>query len=167
MLILAKLLRALHSDAGPWSLAFGIVFGMIFGLTPLLKFHNLIVLFVVLFFRVNLSTFLVSWGLFSLIAYLVDPLMIMVGEWALNLQMLNPLWTTFYNTAIGRISQFYNTLTMGSLIVTLALSPVVLLLSKILVIRYREHFMSYVEKWRVIQVIKGSRVYQIYQGLGG
>ena len=167
MVFLAKLLKALHSDAGPWSLAFGIALGMIVGLTPLLKLHNLILFFIVLFFRVNLSTFLLSWGLFSIIAYLLDPLMIIIGESLLTNQSLLAMWTAFYSTGLGRLSQFYHTLTLGSLIVSFMLFPLVLFVSKILVVKYREHFLVWVEKWRIVQVVKGSRVYQIYQSIGG
>lgn len=166
MIVLAKLLKALHSDAGPWSLAFGIMLGMIFGLTPLVKFHNLIVLFIVLFFRVNLSTFLLAWGVFSVVALVIDPVMMNIGESILTSQSMQSTFTAFYNTGIGRISQFYNTLVVGSLAVSLALSPVVVLLSKFLIIKYRIHIMDWVDQWNVVQLIKGSRVYQIYQGMG-
>ena len=80
MVFIAKLLKALSSDASPWQLALGIMFGMLVGLTPLLRLHNLIVLFIVLFFRVNLSTFLIALSLFSGLAYLLDPAMITIGE---------------------------------------------------------------------------------------
>lgn len=166
MFVLAKLLKALHSDAGPWSLAFGILLGMIFGLTPLLTFHNLVVLFFVLFLRVNLTTFLLSWGVFSVVAFLLDPIMNIIGEAILTNDGLHGIWTSLYNTGIGRISQFYNTLVMGSLALSLLLAPFVLLLSKLLIIKYRAHFLVWIEQWRVIQVLKSSRVYQIYQGFG-
>ncbi|GAC16791.1 TIGR03546 family protein [Aliiglaciecola lipolytica] len=167
MYVFAKLLKALHSDAGPWSLAFGIMLGMIFGLTPLIKLHNLIILFLVLFCRVNLSTFLVSWGVFSVLAYLLDPLMMNLGEVILTSESLQGIWTSFYNTGFGRLSQFYNTLTMGSLALSLALSPLVLIASRILVVKYRLHVMAWMDEWRVLQVIKSSRVYQMYQSFGG
>ncbi len=98
MFVLAKLLKALHSDAGPWSLAFGIMLGMVFGLTPLLNLHNLLVLFVALFSRVNLSTFFLSWGVFSLFALMLDPLMNNLGETILTGQSLQGVWTWLYNT---------------------------------------------------------------------
>ncbi len=167
MIILAKLLKALHSDAGPWQLAFGIMFGMMMGLTPFFRFHNLIILFVVLFFRVNLATFLLSFGLFSVFALALDPLMMDVGESVLLSESLNGLWTAFYNTGLGRISQFYNTLTLGSLLISLLFAPILLLASKYLVIQYRQRFLAWVEKLWIIQLVKGSKVYQIYQGLGG
>lgn len=166
MIVLAKLLKALHSDAGPWSLAFGIVLGMIFGLTPLLTLHNLIVLFVVLFFRVNLSTFLLSWGVFSILALMLDPAMMNIGESVLTSSTLQVMFTAFYNTGIGRVSQFYNTLVMGSVLISLVLSPFVLYTSKFLIMKYRIHIMEWVDQWNVVQLIKGSKVYQLYQRLG-
>ena len=167
MFVFAKLLKALHSDAGPWSLAFGIMLGMIFGLTPLLNLHNLLVLFVALFFRVNLSTFFLSWGVFSLLALMLDPLMNNLGETILTGQSLQGVWTWLYNTELGRLSQFYNTLTMGSLAVSLVASPFILVISRLLVMQYRELFLAKIERWKVIEVLKGSRVYQIYQSMGG
>lgn len=167
MFVLAKLLKALHSDAGPWSLAFGIMLGMVFGLTPLLNLHNLLVLFVALFFRVNLSTFFLSWGVFSLLALMLDPLMNNLGETILTGQSLQGVWTWLYNTELGRLSQFYNTLTMGSLVVSFIAAPFILAISRLLVIQYRVLFLAKIERWKVIEVLKGSRVYQIYQGMGG
>lgn len=167
MYILAKLLKALHSDAGPWSLAFGIAFGMMMGLTPLFSLHNLLVLFIVLFCRVNLSSFLLSLGLFSLFAYLLDPLMMNIGESLLSQQNLSAIWTAFYNTGVGRLSQFNNTLMMGSVVLSLILFPLLVMVSKFLVINYRQHVLQWMEKWKVVQLIKGSRFYRIYQGMGG
>lgn len=165
MIILAKLLKALHSDAGPWQLAFGFTLGMVMGLTPLLRLHNLLLLFVVLFFRVNLATFLLSLGVFSGLAFLLDPMMMGLGEALLLSDGLHGLWTALYNTGIGQLSQFYNTLTMGSLILSLIFAPFVLIGSKILIIQYRSRFLEWVEDHKIIQFVKGSRVYQIYQGL--
>jgi len=94
-------------------------------------------------------------------------MMMNIGEAILTSENLQSIWTSFYNTGFGRLSQFYNTLTMGSLALSLALSPLVLIVSRILVVKYREHFLAWVEQWRILQIIKGSRVYQMYQRFGG
>ena len=47
MQLLAKLLKALNSDDSPWQLAFGVMLGMIMGLTPFLGLHSIIILFIV------------------------------------------------------------------------------------------------------------------------
>lgn len=90
-----------------------------------------------------------------------------IGEALLINEGLNGLWTALYNTGVGRLSQFYNTLTIGSLLFSILIAPFVLFASKILIIQYRKRFLAWIEKLKVIQFIKGSRVYQIFQGLGG
>ena len=163
MYFLAKLLKALHSDAGPWQLALGLALGMIMGLTPFMRLHNLIILFVVLFFRVNLTTFLLSLGVFSVLALLLDPMMVNIGESVLTNPSLESTWSAFYASGFGQLSQFYHTLTMGSLITAFVLFPVVLLAGKYLIVQYRERFMAWFDKFRIVEIVKGSRVFQLYQ----
>lgn len=167
MYLLAKLFKALHSDASPWQLALGIALGMLVGLTPLFRLHNVVIFFIVLFFRVNLSTFLLSWATFSLIAYMLDPLMVSFGETILTTPSLESTWSALYATGVGQLSQFYHTLTMGSLVTGFVLFPVVLILSKFLIIKYRERFMAWIEKFRIVELVKGSRVFQLYQRMEG
>jgi uncharacterized protein (TIGR03546 family) len=164
--LLAKLFKALNSDASPWQLAFGIMFGMIMGLTPLLGLHSLLILFGVLFFRINLTTFIIGWGVFSAIAYFLDSTMVSIGESLLSDPGLADAWTLLYNTSVGQLTQFYHTLTLGSLVLSLMLSPFILVLSKILIVQYREQLMAWVNKLKIIQFIKGSTFYQLYQRLG-
>ncbi len=166
MVFIAKLLKALSSDASPWQLALGIMFGMLVGLTPLLRLHNLIVLFMVLFFRVNLSTFLIALSLFSGIAYLLDPAMITIGERLLTHDSLQSFWTALYNSDIGLISQFFHTLTLGSFVLSVLLCPIVLITSKILIVQYRERLMAYIEKLKIVAFLKGTKLYQLFKTLG-
>lgn len=164
--LLAKLFKALNSDASPWQLAFGIMFGMIMGLTPLLGLHSLLILFGVLFFRINLTTFILGWGVFSAISYLLGSTMAGIGESLLSNPSLVTTWTFLYNTSIGQLAQFYHTLTLGSLVLSLILSPFILVISKVLIVQYRQRLMVWVNKLKIIQFIKGSTLYQLYQALG-
>ena len=163
MYFLAKLLKALHSDAGPWQLALGLALGMMMGLTPLLRLHNLIILFIVLFFRVNLTTFLLSFGVFSVLAFVLDPVMASIGESVLTNPSMESLWSALYATGFGQLSQFFHTLTMGSLLTSLVLFPVVLIAGKYLIEQYRERFMAWFEKFRIVEIVKSSRIFQLYQ----
>ncbi len=56
---------------------------------------------------------------------------------------------------------------MGSLVVSFIAAPFILAISRLLVIQYRVLFLAKIERWKVIEVLKGNRVYQIYQGMGG
>jgi uncharacterized protein (TIGR03546 family) len=166
MSLLAKLLKALNSDASPWQLAFGIMLGMMMGLTPFIGLHSLIIVFVVLFFRVNLTTFLLAYALFSGLTLLLNPLMANIGEFLLVASDLNELWTSLYNSTFGQLTQFYHTLTLGSLLCSLILAPFILVSSKILVVQYRVRFMLWVNKLKIVQFVKGSSLYQLYQAVG-
>ncbi len=165
MRLLLKLLKALNSDASPWQLAFGLTFGMIVGLTPILRLHNLVILLLVLCFRVNISGFLLALAFFSGVAWITDPLVLGWGESVLTAASLQDIWTALYNTDLGRISQFNHTLTMGSLLLGLLLSPIMLFVSRWLIVKYRERFMAWVTKLKIIQFLKGSKLYQLYQQL--
>jgi uncharacterized protein (TIGR03546 family) len=166
MQLLAKLLKALNSNASPWQLAFGVMLGMMMGLTPFLGLHTIVILFVVLFLRVNLTTFLLAYALFSGFTLLLNPVMANVGEALLVASDLNRLWTSLYNSTFGQLTQFYHTLTLGSLLFSLILAPFILVISKILVVQYRVKFMQWVNKLKIVQFAKGSRLYQLYQALG-
>lgn len=164
--LLAKLLKALNSDSSPWQLAFGFALGMIMGITPLLGLHSAILLFVVLLFRVNISGFLVSWAFFSIVALPLAATFSSFGESILLNEGLQTTWTTFYNSYLGQLTQFYHTITLGSLLISLILFPFTLLLSKQLIEKYRVSFMQWVNQLRLVQIIKGSGFYHIYQSLG-
>ncbi|GAC31771.1 DUF2062 domain-containing protein [Paraglaciecola polaris] len=166
MQLLAKLLKALNSDDSPWQLAFGVMLGMIMGLTPFLGLHSVLILFIVLFLRVNLSTFLLAYALFSGFTLILNPMMADIGESLLTSSDLNGMWTNLYNSTFGQLMQFYHTLTLGSLLFSLILAPFILVISKVLIVQYRVRFMQWVNKLKIVQVIKSSRVFQLYQALG-
>jgi uncharacterized protein (TIGR03546 family) len=89
-----------------------------------------------------------------------------VGEWLLFNEGMRSIWTAFYSTYLGRLSQFYHTLTLGSLVVALALFPLVLIGSKQLMGQYRQRFMQWVSQRRIVKFIKGTHFYQLYQTIG-
>ncbi len=164
--LLAKLFKALNSDSSPWQLAFGFALGMVMGLTPLLGLHSVLLLFVVLFFRVNLTSFLVSWAAFSVLTIPLSVFLSNLGEGLLVNEGLKPVWTALYSSYLGQLSQFYHTLTLGSLLASTVLFPLILLGSKKIVEQYRLRFMQWVNQWRVVQFIKGTNFYQLYRALG-
>ncbi|MBL4630241.1 MAG: TIGR03546 family protein [Paraglaciecola sp.] len=164
--LLVKLFKALNSDSSPWQLAFGFAFGMVMGLTPLLGLHSLLLLFIVLFFRVNVSGFLVSWAAFSLLAMPLSLMFSNLGEGLLLNEGLHSIWTALYSSYLGQLSQFYHTLTLGSLLVSVIFFPLVLIGGKKLIEQYRQRFMQWLNQWRIVQFIKGTHFYQLYQATG-
>ena len=163
---LAKFLKILNSETNPWQIALALMFGMMVGLTPIFRLHNLVILFVVLFFRINIASFLVATALFSGLAYAFDPLMLQLGESVLTNSSFSGVWQSFYNTSLGRLSQFNHTLTMGSLLVSVLCAPVLLLLSKYLIVQYREKLLARINKLQVVRVLKASTLFQKLSGIG-
>jgi len=161
--LLGKLIKALRSNASPKQIAGGFVLGMIIGLTPTLSLHNLIVVLLIMLIRVNLSMVFFSFLLCSGIAYLLDPAFLSVGYWVLTgIPFLQGVWTAMYNTPVIALTRFYNTLVMGSFVVSILLIfPMMPLVQKGVVL-YREKIDPKMQKWKIVQVLKSSKLYTIY-----
>jgi uncharacterized protein (TIGR03546 family) len=163
--LVANLLKLLNSEAEPAQISLALCLSMVLGFTPLFSLHNLIILFVVCVVRVNLSAFLLGWAAFSGIAWLLDPLFHGLGQWALTLPALEGFWTALYNTSLFRLARFNNTVVMGSLITALALFAPFFLAFNRLITGYRDHLVALVNKSRLMQIFKASKIYDVYKAL--
>jgi uncharacterized protein (TIGR03546 family) len=148
-----KLLQVISSETEPGQISLGFAFALIAGFTPLLSPHNLLVLFLILVLRVNLSAFFLGLAFFSGVAYLLDPVFHRVGLAALTAGPLDGLWTTLYNSTPWRLERFNNSIVMGSLLVSVVLFMPLYLLSNKLILKYREHFMAWVQKTKLMHVL--------------
>lgn len=162
---LAKLLQVLNSETAPGQISLGVVLGMVMGFTPFFTLHNLLILLVVLVLRVNVSAFLLGLALFSALAYSLDPLFHALGLALLHAEALQELWTAFYNTAIGRLEHFNNTVVLGSLVVALGLFVPLLLLMNKLITHYRTHVPAWFKNSRLVTMFKASHFYTVYQSV--
>ena len=163
--LIARFLRVLNSETNPGQISLGFCFAMVAGLTPLMSLHNLVVLLLILILRVNLSAFLLGLGVFSGVAYLLDPLFHWYGWHILTAPSLEGLWTSLYNSTLWRLARFNNTMVMGSMVFSLALFVPLYFLSNSLIRRYRAHVLAWIQKTRLMQIFKASKVYQLYQSL--
>ena len=163
--LIARLLRVLNSETNPGQISLGFCFAMVAGITPLLSLHNVVVLLLVLILRVNLSAFLLGLAVFSGMAYLLDPVFHWNGLQILTAPALEGMWTSLYNSTLWRFARFNNTIVMGSLVFALVLFIPLYVLSNQLITHYRTHVLAWVEKTRLMQIFKASKVYQIYQSL--
>ena len=160
--IIIKLMKALSSDINPSSLALAVCMACIVGLTPLLSPHNILVLFIVLFFRIHLSTFILALTGFSILGVLLDPLFDQFGYYLLTTPILTDFWTQVYNVSLGRLSQFNNSIILGSLSLSLLLFIPLYFTTKSLVNRYRNSFMIWLEKSKIMAILKSSNLFRIY-----
>jgi uncharacterized protein (TIGR03546 family) len=162
---LAKTLKVLNSETDSAQISFALVLAMVMGFTPFWSLHNIIVLFLVLVLRANLSTFILGLALFGSLAYLLDPFFHRIGLLLLTADPLTGFWTTLYNMIPGRLDRINNTIVAGSLVFSLVLAVPAFSVFNLLVRKYRERVMKWVEKSRVVQALKANRFYKVYQSV--
>ena len=165
--MLAKLLKALNSESNPIQISLAFSLGMIVGFTPFMSMHNLLVLLLACILRVNFSGFILAVTVFAGIAYALDPLFILIGESLLTNESLQPFWTLLYQSDVWRVSHFNNTLTLGSLVVSLVLFVPGVFVFRVLIVKYREHILNWIKKLKLVQVFQGNKLYKAYQKISG
>mgnify|MGYP001071916194 CR=1 FL=1 len=163
---LAKLLKALNAETDPWQISLAFVLAMVMGFTPLFSLHNILILLLTLVLRVNLSAFILALGFFTGIAYLLDPLFIRVGEALLLNPDFRGFWSELYSSDLWRLTHFNHTITLGSVVIVTALALPLFFLFRWLIVKYRSHLLTWVRKSHLVQVLKGSTLYKIYQAAG-
>lgn len=163
--VIAKLLKVLNSDDNPAQVALAVVFALIMGLTPLMSPHNILILLLVLFIRVNLSFFILSFALFSGIAYVLDPLSNQLGATVLQSESLQTLWTAMYQSSFWRFMAYNNTLVIGSICLSLILALPVYWAVIWAISRYRDKLRARLAQTRLMLFVKGTRIFQLYESL--
>ena len=162
--LVANFIKILREGQTPAQVAGGFALGAILGLSPMLTLQGLVVWLVILVLDVNLSAATLSILVFSLIAYLFDPLFHRLGYLLLvDTGGLKGLWTTLYNAPIAPLTRFNNTLVMGSFVSALILFAPIYVGMKRFVVAYRTTVGARVEKMKVYQIISRSWVVQTYR----
>jgi len=161
--ILSKFLKVLRSDASPRQIAWGFALGSILGLTPLLSLHNMILILLIAIFPINLTSIFISYALFSLLGWLMDPIFHTIGFVILTgISFLKPVWTDLYNSSLFPFTRFNNTVMLGSFVCSLALIFPNYVLFRWLVQKYRSSWNRIIQKWKIVQVFRGSKIVRIY-----
>lgn len=159
--LLAKILKVLNSEASPWQIGWAIGFGVLAGLLPS-GFLTLIILLIVCLFTINLSTFLVVWGLCSgLMLLFGGALEALTWQYAQQPGLLGLL----AGAEILQLLHLHHTLVLGAFVLGVLLLLPITWLGAVLVRQYRVSVMEKMQKWRVVQMLKASKLIQLYQTL--
>ena len=156
------LLKLLNSETETNQIAAGVSFGFILGMTPALSLQTLLIFFLCLLFRIQLGAMFVSLFFFSFIAFILDPLFHSAGLFVLQLDSLQGIFTTLYNLPIIPMTRFYNTLVMGSGVISIILSPFVFITSKILIVKYRKSVVERFKDTKFFKALKATSFYKWY-----
>jgi len=159
---LFALIRLLNSETGTTQIAAGISCGFILGFSPSLSIQSLVIFLVIFLFRIQIGAALICAFFFSFVAWLIDPLADVLGAAVLESESLRPLFTTMYHLPIIPLTRFYNSVTMGSALISLALLPFVYRGASRLVQAYRDTVVARLEKNRWWKMWKSTTLYNLY-----
>jgi len=161
--IIQSLFGALHSEGTPGQLAAGIALGSIMGLTPLVNVHNAIVFAAIVLLNVSFAGGMLGWALFVPIGFLLDPLFDWIGHTLLFTPSFTPLWTSLYNMPIVPLTNFNNTVVLGSLVFALLFLVPLFLATRWAVVRYRVTVGERVRQSKFYRTVMASKAYNIYR----
>jgi uncharacterized protein (TIGR03546 family) len=165
---IANFIKILREGQTPAQVAGGFALGSIIGLSPMLTLQGVLVWLVILILDVNLSAATLSLLVFSLIAFIFDPIFHRIGYFVLvNIEGLKDIFTSWYNAPIAPLTRFNNTVVMGSFICALILFPLVYFGMKKFVIAYRTTIGKRIEKTKIYRAINKSWIVQTYQRIRG
>jgi uncharacterized protein (TIGR03546 family) len=161
--IVSTFIKVLRAGQTPRQIAGGFALGSIVGLSPMFTLQGLAVWLIILLLNVNLSAAILSFTVFSLLAYLFDPAFHWLGyQLLVNIEGLQALWTTLYNASIAPLTRFNNTVVMGSFVAAVVLLPATFWGMNRFVIAYRSHIGAKVEQWKVYQIVSKNVVVRWY-----
>ena len=159
---LFQFVKLLNSDTGTNQLASGIAAGFILGMTPAFALQNILIFLLIFLFRIQIGAVFVSAFFFAFIAYILDPVFHSVGLMVLNMEGLSGLFTTLYNMPIVPFTRFNNSVVMGSGIVAFALSPLVFVVARVLVNKYRQSVLEKFKETKFWKAVKATSFYKWY-----
>lgn len=161
LILIAKILKVLNSEASPWQIGWAIGLGLLAGLLPF-GFLTLLILLIVCLFTINLSTFLLVWGLCSGLMFIFgDTLEALTWQYAQQPGLLQLL----ASTETLQLLHLHHTLVLGAFVLGLLLLLPMAWLSALLVKQYRLRVMSKLQKLRLVQMLNATKLVQLYQKL--
>lgn len=162
--LLQSLVKALHSEGTPGQVAAGLALGSILGLTPLVSLHNLLVAALILVLNVSVPGAMLGWAIAIPLGFALDPAFDAIGRrLLLDTPALTPLWTALANVPVVPLTNFNNSVVLGSLISALVLFTPVYLGARWGVRRYRETLGERVKQSGLYRALTVSKLYGIYR----
>ncbi len=159
--LIRNILLALSSETNPAQIAFGAVFGLLLGLCPVsgIWVAALVIIFIC---RINFGMVFVFFFFGKMLLLSLGTLCDQFGFYILNIPSLKAFFTSLYNIPVIGISGFNKPSIMGALIITI-ISSIVIIPSMIYITNiFREKIQPRLEKFWIIKVLKGSKLYQFY-----
>ena len=161
--LIQKLVSTLNSDGTPGQVGAGMAIGTVFGLTPLLNLHNLVVMAFVMVFKVSFPAVMLGWFIAVPLGFALDPLFDALGLRMLDTLTLVPLWTAVTNAPVIALFNLNNSVVLGSLVCwVVAVTPLYFVM-RFGVAKYRETVYARLQKMKLFKAVRGSKLYGFYR----
>lgn len=157
-----SLLKLLNSETGHNQIAAGIAAGFILGMSPALSLQSLLVFLCLFFFRIQIGMAFLAAFFFAFIAWILDPLFHAFGSMLLEMDALQGLWTTLYNMPLVPFTRFNNSIVMGAGVLAILLSPVIFLVGRTLILKYRATVVVRLQNTKAWKALKATSFYNWY-----
>ena len=165
---IARILSVLNGEISPRQIAAGFALGALIGLLPASGLLPFLLILIALIVNVNLAIFFVSMAVFALISFAVDPLANVVGYHLLaKTPALVPFWTRLYNMPVVPFTKFNNTIVLGSFTIGVILLVPLYFLGKAGVVLYRTRWRAAIQRTKIVQMAKASKLYGFYRTYRG
>ena len=162
--LIQSLFKALHSEGTPGQLAAGLALGSILGLTPLFNLHNAVVFALIMVLNVSFAGAMLGWAVFVPVGFLLDPVFDWIGRTLLlDTPALRPVWTALYNAPVVPLTNFNNTIVLGSLVFALVAWLPLFFASRWGVVRYRATVAERVKRSALYRTVVASKLYNLYR----
>jgi len=161
--LIQKLVATLNSEGTPAQVGAGLAIGTVFGLTPLMNLHNLVVLACVMVFNVSFPAVMLGWFAAVPLGFAFDPLFDAVGLSLLDTLTLNPLWTAVTNAPVLALFDLNNSVVLGSLVCWIVAVIPLYFLARWGVAKYRATVHAKLEKTKIFKAVRGSKIYDVYR----
>lgn len=162
--LLQSIFSTLHSEGTPGQVAAGIALGAFLGLTPLPNLHNLVIFALIMLLNVSFGGAMLGWALTTPLGFLLDPVFHRIGRaLLLDVPALTPFWTRLYNMPVFPLTNFNNTVVLGSVVFTCAAFVPLYLLSRVGVDRYRVHVAPKVMNSGIYRAVSASKLFNVYK----
>jgi uncharacterized protein (TIGR03546 family) len=163
--LLQSLISTLNSEGTPRQIAAGFALGAALGLTPLMNVHNLLVFAAGFLLNVSFGAFLLGWTVFVPLGFALDPLFHAIGLALLQAPALTGFWTALYNIPGVPLTNFNNSVVLGSVVSWVVLWLPIYFLSRWLVVRYRVHVFERLKRMKFFHALAASKLYNYYTTL--
>lgn len=158
---ITNFIKILNSDVRGEEIALGIVLGLFAGFLSIVPFNFILIFILLLILKANFSMFFISFAIFKLISFGIDPLGDIIGYSVLKLKFLHPFFTFLSSIPLMNFTQFNYSVVMGDFILAIVLTPFIYILSIKFVKIYRDKLKEKIQKFKIVQALKMTNFFKI------